>query len=76
MRWPTAVGPEPGRPRPQAEVRLLVDQEELVVDQPDPVADGGEPVVEADVEQLMCIDFLPDGRLLLVSPADGGVLLR
>jgi sugar lactone lactonase YvrE len=40
------------------------------------VADGGEPVVEAEVEQLMCIDFLLDGRLLLVSPRDGGVLLR
>jgi sugar lactone lactonase YvrE len=24
----------------------------------------------------MCIDFLPDGRLLVVSPAGGGVLLR
>ena len=24
----------------------------------------------------MCIDFLPDGRLLVVSPADGGLLLR
>ena len=40
------------------------------------VAAGGEPVVEAEVESLMCIDFLPDGRLLVVSPADGGVLLR
>jgi len=40
------------------------------------VTEGGEPVVEAEVERLMCIDFLPDGRLLLVSPADGGVLLR
>ncbi len=35
-----------------------------------------EPVLEAEVEALMCIDFLPDGRLLVVSPADGGVLLR
>ena len=40
------------------------------------VTEGREPVVEAEVESLMCIDFLPDGRLLVVSPADGGVLLR
>jgi sugar lactone lactonase YvrE len=40
------------------------------------VTAGAEPVLEAEVEQLMCIDFLPDGRLLVVSPADGGVLLR
>jgi len=40
------------------------------------VAQGADPVLEAEVEQLMCIDFLPDGRLLVVSPADGGVLLR
>ena len=40
------------------------------------VTEGDEPVLEAEVEQLMCIDFLPDGRLLVVSPADGGVLLR
>jgi len=38
--------------------------------------EGRVPVVEAEVEALMCIDFLPDGRLLVVSPADGGVLLR
>ncbi len=43
-----------------------------------PESPGGEPLVtvEAEVEQLMCIDFLPDGRLLLVSPAGGGMLLR
>ena len=40
------------------------------------VTAGAEPVLEAEVDQLMCIDFLPDGRLLVVSPADGGVLLR
>jgi sugar lactone lactonase YvrE len=40
------------------------------------MAEGDEPVLEAEVDQLMCIDFLPDGRLLVVSPADGGVLLR
>ena len=28
------------------------------------VGEGREPVVEAEVESLMCIDFLPDGRLL------------
>jgi sugar lactone lactonase YvrE len=37
---------------------------------------GAKPVIEAEVDQLMCIDFLPDGRLLVVSSADGGVLLR
>jgi len=40
------------------------------------VAEGEEPTVEAETEALMCIDFLPDGRLLLVSPADGGRVLR
>ena len=30
------------------------------------VTAGAEPVLEAEVEQLMCIDFLPDGRLLTV----------
>ena len=40
------------------------------------ISEGAEPVLEAEVDQLMCIDFLPDGRLLVVSPADGGVLLR
>jgi sugar lactone lactonase YvrE len=38
------------------------------------VSDGAEPVLEAEVESLMCIDFLPDGRLLIVSPGSG--LLR
>ncbi|WP_228500074.1 SMP-30/gluconolactonase/LRE family protein [Nocardioides agariphilus] len=38
------------------------------------VAQGAEPVLEAEVESLMCIDFLPDGRLLVVSPGAG--LLR
>ena len=38
------------------------------------VAAGGEPVCEVEVESLMCIDFLPDGRLLVVSPGAG--LLR
>src|SRR4051812_2055971 len=40
------------------------------------VAEGGEPRLEAEVPSLMCIDFLPDGRLLIVSPADGAVLRR
>jgi sugar lactone lactonase YvrE len=40
------------------------------------VAPGRDPVVEAEVGSLMCIDFRPDGRLLVVSPADGGRLLR
>ncbi len=40
------------------------------------VTEGEAPVLEAEVSSLMCIDFLPDGRLLVVSPADGGVLLR
>src|SRR4051812_27613029 len=38
------------------------------------VAEGHEPVLEVEVEKLMCIDFLPDGRLLVVSPGVG--LLR
>ena len=38
--------------------------------------DGRQPVLEAEVESLMCIDFLPDGRLLAVSPAEGGRVLR
>jgi sugar lactone lactonase YvrE len=38
------------------------------------VAEGTEPVVELEVESLMCIDFLPDGRVLVVSPGAG--LLR
>ncbi len=40
------------------------------------VTEGDEPVLEAEVAKLMCLDFLPDGRLLVVSSADGGVLLR
>jgi sugar lactone lactonase YvrE len=40
------------------------------------VAQDAEPVVEAEVPSLMCIDFLPDGRLLLVSPGAGAVLRR
>ncbi|MEO6511989.1 MAG: SMP-30/gluconolactonase/LRE family protein [Nocardioides sp.] len=38
------------------------------------VVEDEEPVLEVEVESLMCIDFLPDGRLLVVSPAAG--LLR
>lgn len=39
-------------------------------------ADGG-PAVEAEVASFpMCIDFLPDGRLLVVSSADRQVLRR
>lgn len=38
------------------------------------VAEGEEPVCEVEVDSLMCIDFLPDGRLLVVSPGAG--LLR
>jgi len=38
---------------------------------------GGEPTVEAEVSSFpMCIDFLPDGRLLVVSSADRAVLRR
>jgi len=40
------------------------------------VAQGEVPIVEAEVSSLMCIDFLPDGRLLMVSPEAGGRLLR
>jgi sugar lactone lactonase YvrE len=40
------------------------------------VAAGAEPRLEAEVGSLMCIDFLPDDRLLLVSPDAGGVLRR
>jgi len=40
------------------------------------VAEAGEPVLEAEVGSLMCIDFLPDGRLLAVSPGAGPALLR
>ena len=40
------------------------------------VADGS-PTVEAEVAAFpMCIDFLPDGRLLIVSSADRAVLRR
>ena len=40
------------------------------------VSGGDAPVLEAEVRGLMCIDFLPDGRLLVVSTEDGGRLLR
>lgn len=38
---------------------------------------GGSPTLEAEVASFpMCIDFLPDGRLLVVSSADRQVLRR
>lgn len=41
------------------------------------VAPGGTPTLEAEVPSFpLCIDFLPDGRLLLVSSADRQVLRR
>ncbi|MGI8899994.1 MAG: SMP-30/gluconolactonase/LRE family protein [Nocardioides sp.] len=41
------------------------------------VAHDGTPTVEAEVASFpMCIDFLPDGRLLVVSSADRKVLRR
>lgn len=41
------------------------------------VAADGSSVLEAEVESFpLCIDFLPDGRLLLVSSADRRVLRR
>src|SRR3990170_509633 len=41
------------------------------------VAADGSSAVEAEVESFpLCIDFLPDGRLLLVSSADRRVLRR
>lgn len=41
------------------------------------IAPGGSPTVEAEVASFpMCIDFLPDGRLLIVSSADRQVLRR
>lgn len=40
------------------------------------VAADGTPTVEAEVASLMCIDFLPDGRLLAVSSAGRRVLRR
>lgn len=41
------------------------------------VASGSAPIVEAEVSSFpMCIDFLPDGRLLVVSSADRRVLRR
>ena len=41
------------------------------------VAADGTPIVEAEVDSFpMCIDFLPDGRLLVVSSADRRVLRR
>jgi sugar lactone lactonase YvrE len=41
------------------------------------VATNGSPTVEAEVNSFpMCIDFLPDGRLLVVSSADRQVLRR
>jgi sugar lactone lactonase YvrE len=41
------------------------------------VAADGTPTVEAEVSSFpMCIDFLPDGRLLVVSSADRQVLRR
>src|SRR3954454_25212258 len=41
------------------------------------VASGSAPMVEAEVSSFpMCIDFLPDGRLLVVSSADRQVLRR
>jgi sugar lactone lactonase YvrE len=41
------------------------------------VAADGTPTVEAEVNSFpMCIDFLPDGRLLIVSSADRQVLRR
>ena len=33
-------------------------------------------MVEAEVDSLMCIDFLPDGRLLVVVPGRRRALLR
>ncbi len=41
------------------------------------VAADGTPTVEAEVDSFpMCIDFLPDGRLLVVSSATGELLRR
>ncbi len=41
------------------------------------VASDGTPTVEAEVASFpMCIDFLPDGRLLVVSSADRQLLRR
>src|SRR3954451_16114197 len=41
------------------------------------IASGSAPLVEAEVSSFpMCIDFLPDGRLLVVSSADRRVLRR
>ncbi len=41
------------------------------------IAPGDTPTVEAEVASFpMCIDFLPDGRLLVVSSADRQVLRR
>jgi sugar lactone lactonase YvrE len=41
------------------------------------VATDGTPTVEAEVASFpMCIDFLPDGRLLIVSSADRQLLRR
>ncbi len=41
------------------------------------VAADGTSTVEAEVDSFpMCIDFLPDGRLLIVSSADRRVLRR
>ena len=41
------------------------------------VSAAGRPTVEAQVDSFpMCIDFLPDGRLLVVSSADRQVLRR
>ncbi len=41
------------------------------------VAAGGTPTVEAEVASFpMCIDFLPDGRLLIVSSANRQLLRR
>ena len=40
------------------------------------VAEGDDPRLEVEVASLMCIDFLPDGRLLVVSPGAGGLLRR
>lgn len=41
------------------------------------VAPDGSPTVEAEVSSFpLCIDFLPDGRLLVVSSADRALLVR
>jgi len=41
------------------------------------VAADGTSAIEAEVDSFpMCIDFLPDGRLLIVSSADREVLRR